>query len=66
MFHPVTTEILTMDEYAISLSALLTVYNYIVVFPNNDLGSKTILQAYERLKGNPRFRVFPSLPLNIF
>jgi UDP-N-acetylglucosamine 2-epimerase (hydrolysing) len=48
------------------LSALLTVYNYIVVFPNNDLGSKTILQAYERLKGNPRFRVFPSLRFEYF
>ena len=68
MFHPVTTEILTMDEYATHfVNALLAdSHNYIVVFPNNDLGSKTILKAYEQLKGNPRFRVFPSLRFEYF
>lgn len=68
MFHPVTTEILAMDEYATHfVNALLAdSHNYIVVFPNNDLGSKTILKAYERLKGNPRFRVFPSLRFEYF
>ena len=68
MFHPVTTEILAMDEYATHfVNALLAdSHNYIVVFPNNDLGSKTILKAYELLKGNPRFRVFPSLRFEYF
>lgn len=68
MFHPVTTEIKSMEEYAISfVDALLEDnHNYIVVFPNNDLGSKTILKAYERLKGNPRFRIFPSLRFEYF
>ena len=68
MFHPVTTEIAAMDEYATHfVNALLAdSHNYIVVFPNNDLGSKTILTAYERLKGNPRFRVFPSLRFEYF
>jgi UDP-N-acetylglucosamine 2-epimerase (hydrolysing) len=68
MFHPVTTEILAMEEYATHfVNALLAdTHNYIVVFPNNDLGSKTILKAYERLKDNSRFRVFPSLRFEYF
>jgi UDP-N-acetylglucosamine 2-epimerase (hydrolysing) len=68
MFHPVTTENKEMEQYATHfVNALLADnHNYIVVFPNNDLGSKTILKAYERLKGNPRFRVFPSLRFEYF
>ena len=68
MFHPVTTEIKEMEEYATHFvnSLLIDTHNYVVVFPNNDLGSKTILKAYERLKGNPRFRVFPSLRFEYF
>jgi UDP-N-acetylglucosamine 2-epimerase (hydrolysing) len=68
MFHPVTTEIVSMEEYAFNfVNALLEdTHNYIVVFPNNDLGSKTILKAYERLKNNPRFRIFPSLRFEYF
>lgn len=68
MFHPVTTEIKEMEQYATHfVNALLADgHNYIVVFPNNDLGSKTILAAYERLKGNSRFRIFPSLRFEYF
>jgi UDP-N-acetylglucosamine 2-epimerase (hydrolysing) len=68
MFHPVTTEIKEMEQYATHfVNALLAdTHNYIVVFPNNDLGSKTILKAYERLIANPRFRIFPSLRFEYF
>lgn len=68
MFHPVTTEIKEMERYANNfVNALLAdSHNYIVVFPNNDLGSQIILDAYERLKGNPRFRIFPSLRFEYF
>jgi UDP-N-acetylglucosamine 2-epimerase (hydrolysing) len=68
MFHPVTTEIESMQEYASNfVDALLAdTHNYVVVFPNNDLGTKTILEAYERLKANPRFRIFPSLRFEYF
>lgn len=68
MFHPVTTEIKDMEQYANHfVNALLAdTHNYIVVFPNNDLGSKTILKAYERLIANPRFRIFPSLRFEYF
>jgi UDP-N-acetylglucosamine 2-epimerase (hydrolysing) len=68
MFHPVTTESKYMDEYANEfVNALLEdTHNYVVVFPNNDLGSKAILKAYEKLKGNARFRIFPSLRFEYF
>ena len=68
MFHPVTTEVQNMEENARNfVNALLQDnHNYIVVFPNNDLGSKLILQEYERLKNNSRFRIFPSLRFEYF
>ena len=68
MFHPVTTEAVQMETYAEAfVDALLNdSRNFIVVFPNNDLGSSKILNAYERLKNNSRFRVFPSLRFEYF
>lgn len=68
MFHPVTTEAKFMQQYANDfVEALLEdSHNYIVIYPNNDLGSQTILKAYEKLKGNPRFKIFPSLRFEYF
>ncbi|SFB21162.1 UDP-N-acetylglucosamine 2-epimerase (hydrolysing) [Flavobacterium swingsii] len=68
MFHPVTTEAKHMQKYADDFvtSLLEDTHNYIVIFPNNDLGSNVILQAYEKLKNNPRFRIFPSLRFEYF
>lgn len=68
MFHPVTTEIDSMKDYASNfVEALLDdTHNYVVVFPNNDLGSQIILDAYKRLSGNSRFRIFPSLRFEYF
>ena len=68
MFHPVTTEISQMEKYATTFVAALLKdhHNYVVVFPNNDLGSSIILKAYEKLKSNTRFRIFPSLRFEYF
>ena len=68
MFHPVTTEIDQMEQHAIQfVTALLEdTHNYVVVYPNNDLGSRLVLSAYELLKGNPRFRIIPSLRFEYF
>lgn len=68
MFHPVTTEINSMKQYAEEFtSALLNDHhNYVVIYPNNDLGSQFILESYEKLKANERFRVFPSLRFEYF
>ncbi|WP_163400273.1 UDP-N-acetylglucosamine 2-epimerase [Flavobacterium fluviatile] len=68
MFHPVTTEIQNMKQYAENfVSALLNdSHNHVVIFPNNDLGSQYILESYEKLKKNDRFRIFPSLRFEYF
>lgn len=68
MFHPVTTEVAQMKVYADNFvrSLLDDHHNYVVVFPNNDLGSGLILKAYTKLKDNPRFRIIPSLRFEYF
>lgn len=68
MFHPVTTEIQHIKYYAKQfVKALLdSQKNYVVIYPNNDLGSQYILNAYENLKEHPNFRVFPSLRFEYF
>jgi UDP-N-acetylglucosamine 2-epimerase (hydrolysing) len=68
MFHPVTTEFIKMAEYAGNfVNALLRDNkNYVVIFPNNDLGSEIILRNYKKLESNSRFRIFPSLRFEYF
>jgi UDP-N-acetylglucosamine 2-epimerase (hydrolysing) len=69
MFHPVTTESQYMKQYVTNfVTALLDDSNqYVVIYPNNDLGSESILKEYEsKLKGNSRFRIFPSLRFEYF
>lgn len=68
MFHPVTTEAKEMERYANDfVQALLhDTHNYVVVFPNNDLGTNTILEAYKKLGNHSRFRIFPSLRFEYF
>ncbi|MBU0941613.1 MAG: UDP-N-acetylglucosamine 2-epimerase (hydrolyzing) [Bacteroidetes bacterium] len=68
MFHPVTTEANEMKQYTDNFVNCLLAdhHNYIVVYPNNDLGSKYIISAFEQLKKNNRFRVIPSLRFEYF
>jgi UDP-N-acetylglucosamine 2-epimerase (hydrolysing) len=68
MFHPVTTEAGDMEQYANAFVAALQqdTHQYVVIFPNNDLGSRYIIDAYQKLKDNARFRIFPSLRFEYF
>jgi len=68
MFHPVTTEAKEMQHYVDDFVGALEkdTHNYVVIYPNNDLGSKCIMDGYAKLKDNPRFRVFPSLRFEYF
>ncbi|WP_340066122.1 UDP-N-acetylglucosamine 2-epimerase [Ascidiimonas aurantiaca] len=68
MFHPVTTEASQMKEYATNfIEALIqSKQQYVVIYPNNDMGSSAILAAYDRIKANKHFRVFPSLRFEYF
>ncbi len=68
MFHPITTEynqiITQIKEFVDAL--IESNLNYIVVYPNNDLGSIEILNEYKRLKNNNKFKIFPSLRFEYF
>jgi len=68
MFHPVTTEAKFMKQYAENFVHALEEdhHNYVVIFPNNDMGSHFILDAYQKLKEHSRFRIFPSLRFEYF
>jgi UDP-N-acetylglucosamine 2-epimerase (hydrolysing) len=68
MLHPVTTEVdRTYANANTFVDALLeSERNYILIYPNNDLGSAEIFRAYERLKDQPRIKIFPSLRFEYF
>lgn len=68
MFHPITTEYEHINTYANALvDALIQSHqNYIVIYPNNDLGSHEILHVYKRLEHHSRFKIFPSLRFEFF
>lgn len=68
MYHPVTTEYDVIgDKIKTVVDAVLNSdRNYIVVYPNSDLGSEVILNEYKRLRDNDRFAIFPSLRFECF
>jgi len=68
MFHPVTTEISKLkDQVKVLVDSLIeSNQNYIIIYPNNDIGSDIILQEYERLLSNQYFKIYPSLRFEYF
>ncbi|MCW0221270.1 MAG: UDP-N-acetylglucosamine 2-epimerase [Prosthecobacter sp.] len=68
MLHPVTTE---QNQQAVNArifvdSLIESGRNYVVIYPNNDLGSQAIFEAYKVLQENSRFRIFPSIRFEHF
>jgi UDP-N-acetylglucosamine 2-epimerase (hydrolysing) len=68
IYHPVTTELVRLpsDIAAVVDAVLQTDENYLVLFPNNDSGSRTILDEFRRLERNHRFRILPSMRFEYF
>lgn len=68
LFHPVTTEVDEMDAIAEAfVEALLAApLPFVVIYPNNDHGCRSIFDAYETLRNHPRFRLFPSIRFEPF
>lgn len=68
LYHPVTTEEESLERNITqSLKALQKCgENFVVIYPNNDLGSKTILKTYKKLEKNPHFALFKSLKFEAF
>lgn len=68
MYHPVTTEISRLEEnvnYLVSYLANSS-KNYIIIYPNNDLGSNIILNAYKKLEEKKNIKIFPSIRFEMF
>ena len=68
MFHPVTTEEKdTPKNIKNFVRALInSKRNYVLIYPNNDLGSESIISEYLKLKDNKFFKIFPSLRFEYF
>ncbi|WP_139470513.1 UDP-N-acetylglucosamine 2-epimerase [Campylobacter armoricus] len=68
IFHPVTTEFDTIAKQSEEfVNALIkSNKNYIIIYPNNDLGFEFIIQNYKKLKNNDKFKIFPSLRFEYF
>ena len=68
IYHPVTTEIKKIKKNISEVieAVIKSDKNYIVIEPNNDTGSDVILEAYEELRDNPKFRIFPSIRFEHF
>ena len=63
ILHPVTTNIKNLErESKIFFKTLSeTNINYVVIFPNNDHGSKIILNELLKYKNYNKFKIFPSI-----
>ena len=68
MFHPVTTEVDKMERYAKEVveAAIESGDQFVVIYPNNDLGSGKILDAYKQFQASPHFRILPSMRFEYF
>ncbi|WP_238786810.1 UDP-N-acetylglucosamine 2-epimerase [Ferrimonas lipolytica] len=68
MYHPVTTELAKLPDHVDALMSAIekSDRNFVVVYPNNDHGSKVILDGLLRLEGKSNVRVFPSLRFESF
>lgn len=68
MFHPVTTESDMMGQAAQNLIQVLkeSGENYVLIYPNNDLGSNEIIRAFDPIVKNENFKIFPSLRFEYF
>ncbi|QKF63255.1 UDP-N-acetylglucosamine 2-epimerase [Campylobacter mucosalis] len=68
MFHPVTTEFDYMQEYTKQYFKAIddSNKNFIVIYPNNDLGSKFILSQIDKMRDCKKFKIFPSIRFEYF
>lgn len=68
LYHPVTTEHGSIGEHIKNIvdAIIASNKNFVVIYPNNDLGSEIILNEYLRFKGIDKFAVYPSMRFEYF
>jgi UDP-N-acetylglucosamine 2-epimerase (hydrolysing) len=68
MYHPVTTEYDDTQTHVKNFIKALSNsdINYIIIYPNNDLGSDEIIKEYKKIANNPKFKIYPSIRFEYF
>jgi UDP-N-acetylglucosamine 2-epimerase (hydrolysing) len=68
LYHPVTTSLLGLQDRVRQLlgAAVGSGHDFVAIYPNNDPGSELIVAELEALRGNRRFRIFPSVRFEAF
>ncbi len=69
MYHPVTTELDRLRENIIEVleALLMSKKNYIVIYPNNDIGSNIIFEEIDKMLSKiNKFKIFPSIRFEYF
>ena len=68
LYHPVTSEVKKSNKHSLSLCKALikAEQNYIVIYPNNDHGSDSIISNYNKLTKKDNFLIFPSIRFEYF
>jgi UDP-N-acetylglucosamine 2-epimerase (hydrolysing) len=68
MFHPVTTEHEDLKRQTSTVvdQVIESGLNYVVIYPNNDLGTDIILREYKKLVGLSQIRIYPSMRFEYF
>ena len=68
IFHPVTNEVYSLEKQINEICSALkkSDKNYVVISPNNDLGTEIIQRALERNLTGKRFVFFPSMRFENF
>ncbi|CAO3439974.1 UDP-N-acetylglucosamine 2-epimerase (hydrolyzing) (EC 3.2.1.183) [Azospirillum doebereinerae] len=68
IFHSVTTELDSLAEQVGCYTHALieSNENYVMIFPNNDIGSSIILDQINSLKSSSKFKLYPSLRFEYF
>ncbi len=68
MYHPVTTEYEVIGKKIEEVISAVkeSGKNYLIIYPNNDLGSEIILNAYRQLEDKNRYRIFTSIRFEYF
>jgi UDP-N-acetylglucosamine 2-epimerase (hydrolysing) len=68
MFHPVTTEVRDIPRQVrvVVDQVLASERKFVVLFPNNDQGSDSILAEYERLRNCAHIAMYPSMRFEYF
>ncbi len=68
IYHSITTELDELENNIRNVVASLikSGKNYIVLYPNNDIGTDIIMREYEKLKDIVRFHILPSMRFEYF